>query len=233
MSGPGANKLSPTALSLTMFLALFGIVLFATLAMMVREGLWANLIATAAIVIGGLAAFGLYQPLTVILDEATDGSYTYLLDFVVIWLVFALVCGTVKGLGGVLSKTRLRFKEPINTVGGPLVGLVAGFFMASFTMATFHAAPLGATDFFPDLVGGSDVSVNTVETKSVQKVKSELDDASLLMRPDVVWLRFAESVLNPSALGAGDGFSAAFFVQTLGRHRAHYQKTSSTIVKRK
>ncbi|MEO1498639.1 MAG: CvpA family protein [Planctomycetota bacterium] len=205
-----------------MFYAIFGIVYFATLAMMVREGLWANLLATAAILVGGLAAFGLYQPITIMLDEATGGEYTYVLDFVVIWLLFALVCGIVKGLGAFLSPTKLRFKEPINSIGGPAVGLVAGFLMASMTMATLHAAPLGATDFFPELAP---------KAGTVAGVRRELSEASIFGRPDVAWLRIAEAGLSPSRAG-GEGFSPAIYVFTLGQHRAKFQKSASTIVER-
>ncbi|TWT43442.1 CvpA family protein [Botrimarina hoheduenensis] len=206
-----------------MYYAIFGIVLFATLAMMVREGLWANLIALFTLLVGGLTAFGIYQPIVVMIDEATEGSYTYLLDFVVLWLVFALVVGVLKGLGGVMSPRRLRFKEPINPIGGPIVGLVAAVLVACFTMATFHAAPLGATDFFPELQPTG---------TTVDAVATELDGLSVFSRPDVAWLRLAETALSPDRLG-GSGFSPAIYVFTLGQHRDSFQKMTDVLVDRK
>ena len=58
--------------------------------MMVREGLWSNAISLVNILISGLVAFGFYSPLTIYLDEYLDGQYTYVLDFVVIWVLFAV-----------------------------------------------------------------------------------------------------------------------------------------------
>jgi uncharacterized membrane protein required for colicin V production len=59
-----------------MYFVIFGLLFFAGLAMMIREGFWSNTLNVIAIVLSGIAAFGLYQPLTIWLDEKTDGSYT-------------------------------------------------------------------------------------------------------------------------------------------------------------
>ena len=36
----------------------------------------------------------------------------------------------------------MRFKHPIDPVGGPLVGFIAAWVLASFTMATLHTSPM-------------------------------------------------------------------------------------------
>ena len=46
-----------------MYWAIYVIVLFAGLAMMVREGLWSNTISLVNIFVSGLVAFGFYSPL--------------------------------------------------------------------------------------------------------------------------------------------------------------------------
>ncbi len=73
-----------------MYWAIYLFVLFAGLAMMVREGLWSNTIALVNIFISGLVAFGFYSPIVVYLDEdVTSGQHTYWLDFAIIWALFA------------------------------------------------------------------------------------------------------------------------------------------------
>ena len=71
-----------------MYWAIYVIVLFAGIAMMVREGLWSNAITLVNIIISGLVAFGFYSPLVIYLDEMTDGEHTYWLDFAVIWALY-------------------------------------------------------------------------------------------------------------------------------------------------
>ena len=69
-----------------MYWSIFLIVLFAGVAMMVREGLWSNTITLVNIFISGLIAFGFYSPIVVYLDEeVTEGQHTYWLDFAIIW----------------------------------------------------------------------------------------------------------------------------------------------------
>ena len=107
---------------------------------MVREGLWSNAITLVNIIISGLVAFGFYSPLTIFLDEMTDGQYTYLLDFVVIWFLFAVTMVICRTLTGAASKTRMRFKHPIDPVGGPAIGLLAAWVLA--VVRHGHAAHL-------------------------------------------------------------------------------------------
>ena len=52
-----------------MFWVFYGIVIFAGLAMIVREGLWSNTITLVKIIVGRLVAFGFYSPLVIYLDE--------------------------------------------------------------------------------------------------------------------------------------------------------------------
>jgi len=150
-----------------MFWAVFGIVFFATFAMMVTEGMWNNLINLISIVLAGVIAFGVYQPITVMLDERTGGSYTYLLDYVVLWFVFALAVGALKGIGGFVSQKKVRFLDPVDNFGGAALGLVGGLVMASFTMATLHTAPFGK-DWFTELDYGKTYAEVTSNYKTAQ-----------------------------------------------------------------
>jgi uncharacterized membrane protein required for colicin V production len=196
-----------------MFWAVYLAVWLGSWAMMVREGLWSNSIKLVNIVASGLIAFGFYSPLAVYLDEQTGGSNTYWLDFVVIWGLF-IVSMIVMGelLTKLASRTRMRFKYPIDNVGGPLFGLVAAWVMAAFVVATLHTAPMPRDAFSGKLVSSEDVN-----------------SAFPLTAPDAGWLRFVDRVANSDALGPSGGkvFSAAGFAKIYGDHREAFSKANA------
>jgi hypothetical protein len=200
-----------------MFWAIYGIVLFAGLAMTVREGLWSNVLTLVNIIISGLVAFGLYSPLVRYLDEeVTNGQHTYWLDFAILWALYAVTMLVLRTLMIACSKTRLRFKNPIDPVGGPIVGFIAAWVLAAFTTATLHTAPMPK-----DAFGG-------------KLVYSDVDSASFITSPDAKWLRFVEAMSKDSAFGSGstDGFSAKAFVKIYTDRREKFDKAPSLIVKR-
>src|SRR5262245_35269398 len=181
-----------------MFYAIYAIVVFAGLAMTVREGVWSNTLTLINIIISGLVAFGLYSPIVVYLDEeSTKGQHTYWLDFAIIWALYAVTMVILRSLMAAASKTRLRFKHPVDAVGGPIIGFIAAWVLAAFTLATLHTSPMPKNAF-----GG-------------KLVYSDADTASFITSPDAAWLRFVERVNPASALGSGSGdrFSAKGFVK--------------------
>jgi hypothetical protein len=199
-----------------MYWAFYGIVIFAGVAMMVREGLWSNAIMLVNIIISGLVSFGFYSPLVIYLDEKTDGEHTYWLDFAVIWVLYVAAFAITRTLTSSASKTRMRFKNPIDPVGGPLMGLVAAWALAAFTLATLHTSPMPK-----DAFGG-------------KLVHDDVAAASMVMSPDIAWLKFVETMSAPAALGSAstDRFSARAFVKIYADRRAKFEKAPGMIVDR-
>ena len=199
-----------------MYWTIYGIVIFAGLAMMVREGLWNNTIMLVNILISGLVAFGFYSPLVIYLDEMSDGEHTYWLDFPVLWAVFVVAMLICRAFTRAASKTRLRFKNPIDPVGGPLMGLFAAWVMAAFTTATLHTSPM-AKDAFSAKLTWADASTQ-----------------SAIWSPDAKWLQFVESMSNSTALGSADTieFDAKTFVEIYQDRREKLQSIQSLIVSR-
>jgi len=195
-----------------MFWAIYLFVLLGSWAMMVREGLWSNAIKLVNIITSGLVAFGFYSPLVVYLDEQTGGSNTYWLDFVIIWALFVATMVILSELTKRASRTRMRFKYPIDPVGGPLVGLVAAWVMAAFAMATLHTSPMPRDAFGGGLVAQADVK-----------------SAFVLTAPDAGWLRFVDRVAGRDALGPSDKkvFGAEGFVRIYGDHREQFSKSKA------
>jgi hypothetical protein len=199
-----------------MYWAVYLIVVFAGWAMMVREGLWSNTIMLVNVIISGLVAFGFYMPLVIYLDEMSDGEHTYWLDFAVIWALYSAAMVITRALTAAASKTRMRFKNPLDPVGGPLMGLVAAWVLASFTLATLHVSPM-PKDAFGGKLNHADVMT-----------------ASTLMSPDAAWLRLVETLSQPVALGSGstDQFKANAFVKIYTDRREKFDKATSLVVSR-
>jgi hypothetical protein len=186
--------------------------------MMVREGLWSNTITLLTIIVSGLVAFGFYSPLVVYLnEEVTDGQHTYWLDFAVIWGLYLVTYVILRSMTGAASKTRMRYKHPIDAVGGPLMGLFAAWVLASFTMATLHVSPRPKEAF-----GGNLASFG------------EVTSASPITAPDAAWLRFVERMSGLDALGAGNtqDFVVSNWVSFYSNRRAAFEKSTNFIVDR-
>jgi uncharacterized membrane protein required for colicin V production len=201
------------------FWVFFCIVWFAALAMTVREGLWSNTITLITIIVAGLVAFGFYSRIVVYLDEdMTDGQHTYWLDYAVIWALFAATVIVLRAFMAAASKTRMRFKHPIDPVGGPLAGFIAALVLASFTVATLHVSPMGKDAFSGGLVKPQDV-----------------ESASAIGQPDAAWLRFIERMAGVNAFGSAgtQDFKAKNWVQFYSDRRAALEKSTDFIVDRK
>ncbi|TWT87552.1 Colicin V production protein [Pseudobythopirellula maris] len=205
------------------YFVIFGIVLFVTVAMTVAEGLWNNLLLLFCVVLSGLTAFGLHQPLTVMLDERTDGSYTYLLDILVLWLVYAVTVTLLKTLTQQLSRVKVAFEpKPLDQFGGIAVGVLTGWLLAGFTLATLHTAPL-ARDYFGDKL---DYGLTRKEAEA------NMAKVSPITTPDAAWLALTEAALSPAVLG-GEGFSASLYASSYAQHRDKFGKITDSIVKRR
>ncbi len=205
-----------------MYYAIIGIVFFATFAMMVREGIWNNVINLISIILAGIISFGTFQPITRYLDTQLGGSYTYLLDFIVLWFIFTVTVTIFKVAAKACSPKRVLFLEQADTFGGMGVGLIAGVLMTGMVMASLHSAPLEYEVFDSRFVMG----------KTYDEVKSNVDSTSAITRPDLLWLALAENTLNGSSLGGSD-FSAARYIHSYAEHRRTFGEISEYLVKRR
>ncbi|MEX2315716.1 MAG: CvpA family protein [Pirellulales bacterium] len=203
------------------FNAIFAITLFAALAMMVREGLWSNTLSMANILISGLAAFGFHGPLVAWLDEQMSGQFTYVIDYVMIWVLFVLFMVICRGLTRMASATRMRFKHPIDPVAGPIVGFLAAYALASFTTATLFMAPMPKSALGNRLeLAGKEL--DTVHTDAYSAGRA------VTAWPDLGWLRFVEKMSNIEALGARRDrtFSAKGFLASQDVHRGRLESAT-------
>jgi len=116
-------------------------VFIAVLAALWREGLWASLVMLFNVLFAATAATMLL-PVVVPLVEPRLASYTYLVDALVLWGLFILLLAVSREVSDRVSKTRVRFRKPVEMFGTPLVAALAAWATLAFTAATLHTAPV-------------------------------------------------------------------------------------------
>lgn len=155
---------------MTVFLLL---VLLITAALIWFQGLWGAAIALVNLTFAMLIATNLFEPISSMVD-GLEGSITYLLDFVVLWMIFVPTFAFLRLMSHLFSGTRVKFILPVEMAGRTILALWCGWMMVCFTAFSLTMAPLNAENplgAFSSPKGGS----------------------FLGMAPERMWLGFAHS----------------------------------------
>lgn len=107
------------------------------------QGLWNSVITLINLILAVMVAFNYFEPLASTL-EAQDPSYTYLLDFLALWGLFALSFGLLRMMTDILSRRRVVFDFWTETVGRSVLAIWIAWLFVGFVCATLHTAPLSA-----------------------------------------------------------------------------------------
>lgn len=127
-----------------MFLFLF-LVLAGTGAAVWFQGLWSGVITLVNLLLAMVIATSFFEPVATAIDGiAAAASYTYLLDFVVLWLLFALAFGVLRTITDALSKAPMSFPLPLEMAGRSLLAIWCGWLMVCFVAFSLHMAPLNS-----------------------------------------------------------------------------------------
>lgn len=126
------------------------IILFASLAMLMPQGMWTGALALVNVTTAALLAINFWEPLATWIEGTGPLARrgTYMIDFVVIWLLFAIILTILRAVTDLLSKFKVRFIRPIDVAGGAFFGLWTGWVLVCFTMMTLHMAPLAREFLF-------------------------------------------------------------------------------------
>ncbi len=117
------------------------VVFFAVVAMLIREGLWSNAVLFFNVMTAAMLASNYYEPLATFLQSKWP-DYTYVWDFLSLWAIFAAVLVVLRLATDKISRHKVRFKLPVEWVGGIFFALWVGWIMVCFTTFTLHTAPL-------------------------------------------------------------------------------------------
>ena len=124
-----------------MFTLILLVLFFGCIAAWAKAGLWSNLITLFNIITAALLACNYWEPLSNWLDKQ-DASYTYLVDFISLWGIFAVSMGLMCAATDALSKVKVKFKQPVDLAGGIVIAAWASWILVCFTTMSLHTAPL-------------------------------------------------------------------------------------------
>ncbi len=120
-----------------LLLAIFVAVAFAVWA----EGAWGGLIMLLNVLLAASLATAWYEWIVAWL-EPQAATYTYLLDFIALAGLFALLLFVFREITDRISRTQVRFRKPVELALGPIVALLTAWVFICFTAAALHTAPL-------------------------------------------------------------------------------------------
>jgi hypothetical protein len=115
----------------------------ATVAALWFHGTWNNCVTLINMTLSMLIATNYYEPIAAAI-EGFDASFTYLLDFVVIWFLFAVSFAVLRLISDLLSPNRVKFFMPLEMAGRSVTALWAGWLMICFVGFTLNFAPLNS-----------------------------------------------------------------------------------------
>lgn len=120
------------------------LVFVAVVLVLTREGLWSGLVMLLNILAAATFATAWYEKVAAFADERMP-SFTYLIDFLALWGLFAVVLLVMRLVTDRVSRTKVKFLRQVELAGAPIVAVIAGWIMVCFAAASLHAAPVPRT----------------------------------------------------------------------------------------
>jgi hypothetical protein len=157
------------------------VIFIACVAFVFTEGMWGAGVRLINVVMAALLATNFWEPTAEFLEGVVGSSFTYWLDFVALWGLFAVFMLVFRLLTNRFSRVNVRFLSMADRIGGGVFSIFVGWTMVCFTTFTLHTAPLGEKFMF----GGFDPS-NPV-----------------MLKPDRQWWSFVHIVSKGSLSRGG------------------------------
>lgn len=189
---------------LTVVLLLVFVGVFASV---MTQGLWSNALTLINVILAAFIATNYFEPVAGYFDN-TEPSFTYVWDFLAIWLLFGVAMVVLRAATDYLSPVRVRFFMPVEKAGGIIMAIWIAWIVVCFTTATFHTAPLAR-----NFLGGA--------------FQKEPDSKMFFgLQPDRVWLGWMhrESQGTLSRFGGARPFDAkGDFIARYANRRSSYE----------
>ena len=125
-----------------MYFLLF-LIFAATVAALWFHGTWNNCVTLINMTLSMMIATNYFEPIAAWI-EGFDASFTYLLDFVVIWFLFVFTFVILRLISDLFSPNRVKFIMPLEMAGRSVTALWAGWLMICFVGFTLNFAPLNS-----------------------------------------------------------------------------------------
>jgi hypothetical protein len=193
-----------------LFLFLF-LVLAATAAGVWFQGLWSAAITIVNMLLAMIIATSFYEPICTAVEKIGAAStYTYLLDFIVLWLLFAISLGILRSISDLLSPNNVKFDMPVEMAGRSVLALFCGWLMVVFVAFSLPMAPLN-------------------DEKPLGAFASPNAQSFLGFAPDRMWQGFMYSRSRPGALGGNQFDPNADFALRYHDRRVKYAAPGSSL----
>jgi len=128
-----------------MFLFLL-LVFVGTAAALWFQGLWSAAVTVVNLLLAMMIATTFFEPLSTMIEGFGAGSFTYLLDFVVLWLLFFFAFGILRAITDSLSQTQVGFDLPVEMAGRSLLAVFCGWLVVCFVAFSLQMAPLNSAN---------------------------------------------------------------------------------------
>ncbi len=133
-------------------------------------GLWSNILILINLLLAGTIATNFYEPVADKVEQ-NAGEFTYLIDFIVIWILFVVSFVGLRLASDMFSRVKVNFNIWVEMVGRSILSIWVAWVFICFSFFTLHMAPLP-----PNAVQASPEA-----------------GTFLGMSPDSVWLAYAQS----------------------------------------
>jgi Colicin V production protein len=117
------------------------LILVAATALLTLGGLWRALVTFFNVLTAACIATAWYETLAGFLDKYL-ASYTYLLDFLSLWLIFTVVFSLLRAATDRFAPHKVEFPQLVDWIGGGVVSFLAAWVLVAFTAASLHTAPV-------------------------------------------------------------------------------------------
>src|SRR5437762_1136576 len=169
------------------------------------QGVWNAAVTLVNLILAMVIATTFYEPICTQIEKISNDvkTYTYLLDFIVLWLLFAISFGILRAITDSLSMKAVEFDFPVEVAGRLILAIVCGWIMVCFVAFSLQMAPLNSVN----LLG----AWRTPSSKTFGPVS-----------PDRLWLGFMHSRTTPPAFGPPQFDPKADFLLKYHERREKY-----------
>lgn len=110
------------------------------------QGLWNAAITLVNMLLAMIVACNYWEPLSTLIEAQGAQPYTYLIDVLVLYLLFAITYGILRACTDAISKRAVKFSLPFEMTGRSLLAIWCGWLMMCFVTFSLQMAPLGSVD---------------------------------------------------------------------------------------
>jgi len=126
-------------LFLILFLAFAGVA-----AALWFQGFWSAAVTFVNLLLAALIATNLWEPAATMIEGFGAASWTYLLDFVILWFIFFAAFAILRGVTDLISQSQVKFDLPIEMAGRSVFAVLSGWLFTCFLAFSLQMAPLNS-----------------------------------------------------------------------------------------